>query len=124
MATLRQWHSLPAREHREGGGTLPVDHCSCHSQIDGKTRINQAHCLAKREIEITLYNRADLYTLIAVPIVEVNIDVELLEATGNFVKVLVDQFGGFTKDVFHFLAPLLCHESACRRPLVSGRLFI
>src|SRR5689334_17910371 len=102
MATLRQWHSLPAPEHREGGGTLLVDHCSCHPQIDGKTRINQAHCL---EVDITLYNSADLYTLIAVEIVEVNIEAEILISTGNFVKVLVDQFGGFTKDVFHFLLP-------------------
>ena len=104
MATLRQWHSLPAREHREGGTTLLVDHCSCHPQIDGKTRINQAHCL-QVETDITLYNRADLYTLIAIRIIEVNIEAECLITTGNFVKVLVDQFDGFTNDVFHCLLP-------------------
>ena len=51
-----------------------------------------------------------LNALIAVLIVDVK------KTTGDFVKILVDQYDGFTKDVFHCLLPSM---SRARSPATS-----
>ena len=62
---------------------------------------------------------AHLIALIAVLIVDGK---ENVIPTSNFVKVLVDQFDGFTKDVFHCLLPCYATSALAGDLLSPGPL--
>ena len=76
---------------------------------------NDAYAYLKALIAVLIVEGPETNPLIALIAVDVN---EVKKTTGNFVKVLVDQFDGFTKDVFHGLLPSI--TGARRRRPVSG----